>query len=66
MLRDPGSVDPCWQVEPADVAAFGEATIAPVESADLVVLNVSVNDNSSDDVDAVRVVAAEVWAGLPR
>ncbi|WP_106615691.1 DUF3558 domain-containing protein [Saccharothrix carnea] len=133
LLRDLESVDPCGQVEPADVAAFGEASVGPVESfdyclikltaggvvldvtaggldrvaheavldgpvvpyrqglriaeitggsvqcqrglvfADLVVLNVSVNNNSSDDVDAarlcevadvvVRAVADRVLAG---
>lgn len=41
LLRDPASIDPCGQVEPADVAVFGEASIAPVESLDYCLLKVT-------------------------
>lgn len=41
LLGDLASVDPCGQVEPADLAAFGEASVAPVESFDHCLLKVS-------------------------
>ncbi|GAB3003931.1 hypothetical protein GCM10027184_71260 [Saccharothrix stipae] len=41
LLGDLASVDPCGQVEPADVAAFGEASVAPVESWDYCLLKLS-------------------------
>ena len=58
LLGDLATVDPCGQVEPADVAAFGEASIAPVESFDYCLLKVSAGgvdlDVLAGGLDAVR------------
>jgi hypothetical protein len=58
LLGDLASVDPCGQVEPTDLAAFGEASIAPVESFDHCLLKLSAGgvelDVRAGGLDRVR------------
>lgn len=58
LLGDLTSVDPCGQVRPTDLAAFGEASVAPVESFDYCLLKLSADgvvlDVMAGGLDRVR------------
>ncbi|NUT48353.1 MAG: hypothetical protein HOV94_13740 [Saccharothrix sp.] len=58
LLGDLASVDPCGQVDAADLAGFGEVSVAPVESFDYCLLKVTAGgvalDVMAGGLDSVR------------